>query len=147
MPALGESEQARLLSCIDEIRSVIGETISERRIVDTVLKNNFDCTQSLDEILNDTTAATNIASGSKKLGASSIAEKVDIEKGKWENIFYINISFNDNLKKHTICYTFNNSFILNDLLTKIYFLIFFLDNFLLHLPEILFIILKIPIKK
>lgn len=88
MPALGENEQARLSSCIDEIRSVIGETISERRIIDIVLKNNFNCTQSLDEILNDTTAATNIASGSKKLISGSIANKVDIEKGKFKHVFF-----------------------------------------------------------
>lgn len=81
MPLLGETDQVRLLSCVDEIRSVIGETISEKRIIETILKNNFDCTASLDEILNDTTTAAASSSRIPSAGAQQPA----IEKGNFYN--------------------------------------------------------------
>lgn len=88
MPVLSETDQARLLSCVDEIRSVIGETISEKRIFDTILRNNFDCTASLDEILNDTTTAS--SSSSRKPTAAIQPPKDAIEKGNFnESIVFI----------------------------------------------------------
>lgn len=54
MPPLTDEERAKLQSCIEEIHNVIGEApVSERQLVETVLKNKFDFTKSLDEILND----------------------------------------------------------------------------------------------
>uniref|UniRef100_A0A1B0BZU5 small monomeric GTPase n=1 Tax=Glossina palpalis gambiensis TaxID=67801 RepID=A0A1B0BZU5_9MUSC len=53
MPVLNEIEQARLTSCMDEVRSVVGDTISERRLVETCLKFGYDINKVLDEILND----------------------------------------------------------------------------------------------
>lgn len=54
MPPLSDDDRAKLQSCIEEIRNVIGEApVSERQLVETVLKHNFDFAKSLDEILND----------------------------------------------------------------------------------------------
>ncbi len=54
MPPLSDDDRAKLQSCIEEIRNVIGDApISERHVVQTVLKHNFDFAKSLDEILND----------------------------------------------------------------------------------------------
>lgn len=53
MPILNETDQALLGSCMDEIRDVVGE-ISERLLVETIMKHRFDCTKALDDILNST---------------------------------------------------------------------------------------------
>lgn len=53
MPVLNDMEQAKLTSCIDEVRSVVGDTVSEKRIVETSIKFCYDINKILDEILND----------------------------------------------------------------------------------------------
>uniref|UniRef100_A0A1A9W551 Tr-type G domain-containing protein n=1 Tax=Glossina brevipalpis TaxID=37001 RepID=A0A1A9W551_9MUSC len=53
MPVLNEIEQARLTSCMEEVRSVVGDAVSERRLVESCLKFSYDINKVLDEILND----------------------------------------------------------------------------------------------
>lgn len=54
MPTLTDEDRAKLQSCIEAIRDVIGEApVSEKQLVETILKHKFDCSKSLDEILND----------------------------------------------------------------------------------------------
>ncbi|XP_017060133.1 HBS1-like protein [Drosophila ficusphila] len=53
MPQLDEIEQAKLSSCVDEVRSVVGDAVSERRIVETSMKFGYDMQKILDEILNE----------------------------------------------------------------------------------------------
>ncbi|KAH8323999.1 hypothetical protein KR074_005683 [Drosophila pseudoananassae] len=55
MPQLNEIEQAKLSSCVDEVRSVVGDAVSERRIVETSMKFDYDMQKILDEILNEET--------------------------------------------------------------------------------------------
>lgn len=55
MPILNDEDQACLTSCMDEIRNVVGESVSERQLVDTIMKFKFDFAKSLDAILNNTT--------------------------------------------------------------------------------------------
>lgn len=69
-PDLNDVDRARLLSCIDEIRNVVGESISEKQLVETILKNDFDVTKSLDDVLN----ATPTDKG-KDVSSSSAIEK------------------------------------------------------------------------
>ncbi|XP_073837180.1 translation elongation factor EF-1alpha (GTPase) HBS1 [Musca autumnalis] len=52
MPSLNDLEKAQLTSCMDEVRSVVGDTISEKRIVETSIKFAYDINKILDEILN-----------------------------------------------------------------------------------------------
>lgn len=58
MPDLNETEQVQLESCMDEIRSIVGENTSERQLVETIMKHKFDCTKALDEILNSSSTST-----------------------------------------------------------------------------------------
>ena len=53
MPVLNDLEQAQLTSCLDEVRSVVGDAVSERRIVETSIKFGYDINKILDDILND----------------------------------------------------------------------------------------------
>lgn len=55
MPVLNDEDQARLLSCMEEIRGVVGESVTEKQMVETILRLNYDCAKALDEILNDAT--------------------------------------------------------------------------------------------
>lgn len=56
MPILNETDQALLGSCMDEIRSVVGD-ISERQLVETIMRHQYDCTKALDDILKSTSTA------------------------------------------------------------------------------------------
>lgn len=53
MPTLSDMEKAQLTSCIDEVRSVVGDIVSEKRIVETSIKFDYDINKILDDILND----------------------------------------------------------------------------------------------
>lgn len=77
MPPLGDEERAKLQSCIEEIRDVIGDApVSERQLIETVLKNKFDFSKSLDEILNEMSQ--------KQESQVKISEKKEpIEKGEY----------------------------------------------------------------
>lgn len=50
-PQLSDVDEARLRSCLDEIHSVIGDSISENIVVETILQKNFDLALSLDALL------------------------------------------------------------------------------------------------
>ncbi|XP_055375116.1 protein HBS1 [Condylostylus longicornis] len=53
MPVLDDLEKIKLTSCIDEIRNVVGDTFSDKKIVDAVMQHNFDYNTALDSLLND----------------------------------------------------------------------------------------------
>lgn len=97
MPILNDEDQACLTSCMDEIRDVVGESVSERQLVDTIMKFKFDCAKSLDAILNHpTTPPTAKAS-------STSVPKQPIETG--DPTFILNKLLaqdqnNNNNKKH-----------------------------------------------
>ncbi|CAH2262217.1 jg26834 [Pararge aegeria aegeria] len=52
---LKEDDEAKLMSCLDELRNVFGDTISENILVHSVLKHSFNYDKALDEILNNKT--------------------------------------------------------------------------------------------
>ncbi|XP_017840601.1 HBS1-like protein [Drosophila busckii] len=55
MPELTDLDQAKLSSCVDEVRSVVGDSVSERRIVETTMRFDYNIQKILDEILNEET--------------------------------------------------------------------------------------------
>lgn len=55
MPNLNETDQVLLESCMDEIRNVVGDTVSEKQLVETIMMHKFDCAKALDVILNNST--------------------------------------------------------------------------------------------
>uniref|UniRef100_A0A2M4A8K3 Putative elongation factor 1 alpha n=1 Tax=Anopheles triannulatus TaxID=58253 RepID=A0A2M4A8K3_9DIPT len=66
LPELNDEDRARLLSCMDEIRDIVGETVSDRQMVEAIMKHEYDCTKALDEILNSNkTPPSAVRSGSK----------------------------------------------------------------------------------
>lgn len=82
MPPLSDDDRIKLQSCIEAIRDVIGDApVSDRHLVDTVLKHNFDYAKSLDEILNDMSQ--------KQEPLLNVNEKKEtIEKGEYFRIFF-----------------------------------------------------------
>ncbi|CAB3376458.1 Hypothetical predicted protein [Cloeon dipterum] len=63
-PQLNDIDEARLQSCLDEIRNVIGDSTPERVLIDTIVKNGFDIHRSLDAILNSSAIKTPIKGAS-----------------------------------------------------------------------------------
>ncbi|PSN40533.1 hypothetical protein C0J52_12254 [Blattella germanica] len=55
-PGLNEEDEARMRSCLDEIRNVIGDSIPEQILVDAVLKNDFNFNKALDAVLSSSSA-------------------------------------------------------------------------------------------
>uniref|UniRef100_A0A1B6IM34 Tr-type G domain-containing protein n=1 Tax=Homalodisca liturata TaxID=320908 RepID=A0A1B6IM34_9HEMI len=51
-PELSDVDEARLRSCLDEIHSVIGDSIPENIVVETIIQKNFDIALALDSLLN-----------------------------------------------------------------------------------------------
>ncbi|XP_063706529.1 protein HBS1 isoform X2 [Culicoides brevitarsis] len=54
LPELPDEEKAKLLSCLDEIRGIVGDTsITEKLLVETIIKYEYDCAKALDFLLNN----------------------------------------------------------------------------------------------
>lgn len=49
---LSEMDEAKLMSCLDEIRNVLGDSVPEQRIIKTIIEHNFSISESLDALLN-----------------------------------------------------------------------------------------------
>ncbi|XP_049887433.1 protein HBS1 [Pectinophora gossypiella] len=49
---LDEKDEAKLMSCLDELRNVLGDMVSDNILIQAVLDNKFDIDKALDEILN-----------------------------------------------------------------------------------------------
>lgn len=73
MPSLNENDQVLLESCMDEIRNVVGDTISEKHLVETIMKHNFDCAKALDVILNNSMDASTTAAAAAAATSSSVS--------------------------------------------------------------------------
>lgn len=83
MPNLNEEDQVRLDSCMDEIRNVVGDTASERQLVETIMNCNYDCAQALDAILNQTTSQPSPPAPSSALSKATLpSTKEPMETGK-----------------------------------------------------------------
>uniref|UniRef100_A0A182THC7 Tr-type G domain-containing protein n=1 Tax=Anopheles melas TaxID=34690 RepID=A0A182THC7_9DIPT len=77
MPELNDEDRARLMSCMDEIRDIVGETCSDRQMVEAIMKHDYECSKALDEILNSnkTPPAALGAKPGSKLTAGDAMEK------------------------------------------------------------------------
>lgn len=51
--SLSEADEAKLLSCLDELRNILGDTVSENVLIQCVLSNKFDFQKALDELLTN----------------------------------------------------------------------------------------------
>jgi elongation factor 1 alpha-like protein len=50
---LNEEDETRLMSCLDELRNVLGDSISDNILIQSVLTHEFDFNKALDDILNN----------------------------------------------------------------------------------------------
>lgn len=79
LPNLPDDEKAKLLSCLDEIRGIIGDTsVTDRFLVETVMRFEYDCAKALDFLLNSSSCS------SKEAPEETIVRKPDLlmEKGE-----------------------------------------------------------------
>ncbi|XP_059048964.1 protein HBS1 [Achroia grisella] len=52
---LDDEQETKLMSCLDELRNILGDTIAENILIQSVLNNKFDYNKALDEILSKNT--------------------------------------------------------------------------------------------
>lgn len=55
-PQLNDVDEAHLNSCLEEVRNVLGESLPEHILIDTIIKQNFDLEKSLNQLLNQSDA-------------------------------------------------------------------------------------------
>uniref|UniRef100_A0A1B6DUA2 Tr-type G domain-containing protein n=2 Tax=Clastoptera arizonana TaxID=38151 RepID=A0A1B6DUA2_9HEMI len=55
LPILNDIDGAKLQSCLDEIHSVVGDSVAESILIETIISCQFDLTKSLDTILKNQT--------------------------------------------------------------------------------------------
>lgn len=53
LPKLNETEQEQLITCIEGVRNVVGDTITEQCIVETAIRFHYNIERVLDDILNE----------------------------------------------------------------------------------------------
>lgn len=73
LPELNDVDKAKLMSCMEEIRNIIGDSCSDKRIVEAVMMNDFDFSKALDTILIADSTTTQL---SKK------PKVIEVEKGR-----------------------------------------------------------------
>lgn len=47
-----------MMSCMDEIRNIVGESLSDRQLVEAIMKHSYDFDAALDELLNSNKGGT-----------------------------------------------------------------------------------------
>lgn len=57
--ALSDIDNAKLMSCLDEIRNVLGDSFPESELVKAVMDSEFDAAAALDKLLNSSTSGRN----------------------------------------------------------------------------------------
>lgn len=78
IPELSDVDKAKLMSCMEEIRNITGDTYSDKKLYDTIIANDFDIHKALDQILNDTNPTTQPTSKKPKVN--------EVQKGWYYNI-------------------------------------------------------------
>lgn len=51
IPDLNDFDKSRLLSCMEEIRNIIGEVHSDKKLSEVIIANNYDFNKALDTLL------------------------------------------------------------------------------------------------
>lgn len=87
MPNLDEESRAKLLSCMDEIRGILGDaTVSDKTLVETIMRFDYDCAKALDHLLSNPTSDNITAAAPPTLKQQTIEREVEDEpkiiKGK-----------------------------------------------------------------
>lgn len=57
---LSELERAKLVSCLETIRNVIGDTVSDSKLKEKIILSNFDANTALDAILKESSPKKDI---------------------------------------------------------------------------------------
>lgn len=79
LPELNEEDRVRLMSCMDEIRNIVGESLSDRQLVEAIMKHNYDFDNALDELLNSSKNTSQQSEIAEEVAPKTLKEP--IEKG------------------------------------------------------------------
>lgn len=79
---LDDETKAKLLSCMDEIRGIIGDTtVTDKCLVETIMEFEYDCAKALDHLLNKPASISPTASAPLS-NTKRPSNDAPIEKGK-----------------------------------------------------------------
>uniref|UniRef100_U5EWS8 Putative translation elongation factor ef-1alpha n=1 Tax=Corethrella appendiculata TaxID=1370023 RepID=U5EWS8_9DIPT len=76
LPELNDEDRARLLSCMEEIRNIVGDSINDKQIAEAVMKNEYDFNKALDEVLNQSTKDTSIKTAPRRVNDTPIEKGI-----------------------------------------------------------------------
>nr|XP_033791774.1 HBS1-like protein isoform X3 [Geotrypetes seraphini] len=87
-PSLSGPDQARLYSCLDHMREVLGDSVAEQEMIQAVLSSKFDVSQALDLVLtrNDKQNMKTASSGKSAKGALSCSVEGVSNVCNWSNL-------------------------------------------------------------
>ncbi|KAL1374238.1 hypothetical protein pipiens_018208 [Culex pipiens pipiens] len=54
LPELNDEDRVRLNSCMDEIRNIVGESATDKQLVEAIMKHGYNFDLALDDVLNST---------------------------------------------------------------------------------------------
>lgn len=83
LPELNDEDRVRLNSCMDEIRNIVGESVTDRQLVEAIMKHGYNFDLALDDVLNSTKTPPTASVTSPVVGKPL---QTTIEKGIGERL-------------------------------------------------------------
>uniref|UniRef100_A0A1Q3F5M6 Putative translation elongation factor ef-1alpha n=1 Tax=Culex tarsalis TaxID=7177 RepID=A0A1Q3F5M6_CULTA len=81
LPELNDEDRVRLNSCMDEIRNIVGESVTDKQLVEAIMKHGYNFDLALDDVLNSTKTPPTAGVSSPIVTAAAKAIPKAIEKG------------------------------------------------------------------
>ncbi|XP_039430657.1 protein HBS1 [Culex pipiens pallens] len=81
LPELNDEDRVRLNSCMDEIRNIVGESVTDKQLVEAIMKHGYNFDLALDDVLNSTKTPSTASVRSPIVTAAAKTVPKMIEKG------------------------------------------------------------------
>ncbi|XP_001863511.2 HBS1-like protein [Culex quinquefasciatus] len=81
LPELNDEDRVRLNSCMDEIRNIVGESATDKQLVEAIMKHGYNFDLALDDVLNSTKTPPTASVSSPIVTAAAKTIPKIIEKG------------------------------------------------------------------
>ncbi|EDS38638.1 eukaryotic peptide chain release factor GTP-binding subunit [Culex quinquefasciatus] len=81
LPELNDEDRVRLNSCMDEIRNIVGESVTDKQLVEAIMKHGYNFDLALDDVLNSTKTPPTASVSSPIVTAAAKTVPKMIEKG------------------------------------------------------------------
>lgn len=93
LPELNDEDRVRLNSCMDEIRNIVGESATDKQLVEAIMKHGYNFDLALDDVLNSTKTPPTASVSSPIVTAAAKTIPKMIEKGEYLILFFFSSIF------------------------------------------------------